>query len=132
MSIRPVVEVALALLAAIIATWIQSRNPALLGSLRQRLVRIPVSLAIMAAAVIPVTVRLAVLPWQPVPVPEISDEFSHILVADTLAHGRLANPPHPLSTHLETLYVLQDPTYASIYPLSNWAGPANGSGNTAL
>jgi len=41
----------------------------------------------------------------------------HLLVADTLANGRLSNPPHPLARHLETQYVLQKPTYSSKYTL---------------
>ena len=45
------------------------------------------------------------------------DEFSHLLVADTLRHFRLANPPHALHQFFETSFVLQEPTYSSIYPL---------------
>ncbi len=66
---------------------------------------------------LPVVLRLLLLPHHPVPVPEIYDEFSHLLLADTLLHGRLANPPHPLHQFFETFFVLQQPTYSSIYPL---------------
>jgi hypothetical protein len=66
--------------------------------------------------VVPVVLRLLLLPNHPVPVPDIYDEFSHLLLADTLLHGRLANPPHPFHEFFETFFVLQQPTYSSIYP----------------
>src|SRR5205085_2877503 len=37
--------------------------------------------------------------------------------ADTLQHLRLANPAHPLHQFFETFFVLQEPTYSSIFPL---------------
>jgi len=68
-------------------------------------------------AALPVALRLLLLGHHPVPTPDIYDEFSHLLVADTLRHFRLANPPHALSQFFETFFVLQQPTYSSIYPL---------------
>jgi hypothetical protein len=68
-------------------------------------------------AVLPVALRLAMLPHHPVPSPDVYDEFGHLLVADTLLHFRLANPPNPLRQFFETFFVLQTPAYASIYPI---------------
>jgi hypothetical protein len=74
------------------------------------------SLAILAAGLFPVAVRMLMLPIAPVPKPSIHDEFSHLLLGDTLASGRLANPPHPLWEHFETIHEIQQPTYSSMYP----------------
>ncbi len=66
---------------------------------------------------LPIALRLALLPQYPIPTPYVSDDFSYILIADTLRHLRLANPPHPLPQFFETYFVLQDPSYVSIFPL---------------
>jgi hypothetical protein len=84
----------------------------------------PSALAIVALTL---TVRLAVLSTAPIPYPTVHDEFGHLLVADTLRHGRLANPPHALASHFESIYVLQHPRYASIYPLGQGAALALGT-----
>ncbi len=68
-------------------------------------------------AILPVALRLLLLPHHPVPSPDIYDEFGHLFVADTLRHFRLANPPHPLHQFFETFFTLQQPTYSSIYPI---------------
>jgi hypothetical protein len=100
-----------ALLVAAAIVWrhrIESRAQKLAG-------RTIWSMVLLAA--LPVVLRLALLPHHPPPTPDVYDEFSHLLVADTLRHFRLANPMHPMHQFFETFFVLQEPRYASIYPL---------------
>ena len=109
--------------------WLKSRlrasSSVLLRPFQRRK---PIVLLLVCLA--PLVLRIALLGVVRPPIPVVADEFSHLFLADTFAAGRVANPPHPMAAHFETLYVLQRPAYASIYPpgrglamaMAKWAG----------
>lgn len=83
-------------------------------------------LSMLLLAVLPVALRLALLPQSPIPTAGGADDFAHLLAGDTLLHGRLANPPHPLHQFFETVFVLQQPAYSSIFPIGQGVALALG------
>jgi len=105
------VEFALAAMLVLMAALRRYVEPA-----ARRLAERPVwSMAFLA--LLPIGLRLALLPRFPVPTPSGADDFSYLLLGDTLAHLRLANPVHPLHQFFEAVFLLQQPTYSSIFPL---------------
>ena len=72
---------------------------------------------LLLLAVLPVILRLALLRGHPVPTPDTADDFSYLLLGDTLAHWRLANPVHPMHRFFEAVFIFQEPSYSSIFPL---------------
>lgn len=73
------------------------------------------SLSVAAVGFAAFFLRLAILPFCPIPVPFITDEFSFLLAADTFASGRLTNPTPAMWVNLESIHVSMKPTYMSMY-----------------
>ena len=65
--------------------------------------------------------RVMLIPLFPIPEPRYHDEFSFLLGADTLLHGRVSNPVHPMWVHFESMHILTCPFYMSAFPLGQAA-----------
>ncbi|MCU1293392.1 MAG: hypothetical protein JWP08_2242, partial [Bryobacterales bacterium] len=74
----------------------------------------PVALGLVLCTVF---LRFLLLPRYPIPVPSGADDFGYWLLADTLRHFRLANSPHAFPEFFEQIFVLQRPTYSSMFNL---------------
>ncbi|MGA2207626.1 MAG: hypothetical protein ABSG10_12935 [Terracidiphilus sp.] len=62
-----------------------------------------------------IVLRLALLPFFPIPLPFVPDDFSFLLAGDTFVHGRLTNPTPAMWTHFESIHITMQPTYQSMY-----------------
>ena len=62
--------------------------------------------------------RAALLPFIGIPDPHINDEYSYLLMSDTFAHHRLANPTPADWQFFETFHITLTPSYHSKYPIA--------------
>src|SRR5437773_1851224 len=86
-GITDFVELGFTVLAVLVLVS-RRKSEAILRWIAERPVVAMLLLALLTAAL-----RLLLLPHHPVPVPAVADDFSYLLLGDTLAHFRLANPP---------------------------------------
>jgi hypothetical protein len=104
-----VLVVAAYLLRSFPSGWFQAAEQSLNRLARRR------ALAVLVVGALALTVRAALLPNVPVPKPGFHDDFGYLLAADTFAHGRLANPTHPMWIHFESIHINQKPSYMPMY-----------------
>ena len=71
--------------------------------------------AVAATGLAALLLRLAILPFCPIPLPFVPNDFSFLLAANTFLLGRLTNPTPAMWIHFESIHITMQPTYTSMY-----------------
>src|SRR5690242_4287840 len=96
-----VLELIFWILVAILAMGLMRLRPAWIDYAEHKL-RLTAQHQGFWLAVFPLSavfLRVALLPWIPIPTPVILDEWSYLVGGDTFAHARLTNPTTPMWIH---------------------------------
>ena len=108
------------------ARWFEALERNLGNLARQR------GLSVITVGLTALSLRAALLPILPIPVPGVTDEYCYLLLSDTFAHGRLTNPTSPMWVHFESPFILWHPTYTTkFYPAQDTKSGNQGSEKTA-
>lgn len=105
--------------ALILLSCLLPRRSAILTFLNRALRRLANKrrAAVLAVMLVVLVGRLALMGSLGIPRPGVHDEFGYLLIADTFAHGRMSNPTPAMWRSLETINVIQSPTYQAQYPI---------------
>jgi hypothetical protein len=118
LGIFPLIQLGFVVALLVLAWCAPKLGESVLSPLERLAVRLASrkNLVLIGIALTAIVARVSLLWLVPVPVPVAHDEFGYLLASDTFAHGRLTNPPHPMWVFLDTINVIQHPTYMSKYP----------------
>src|SRR5271166_2418836 len=111
------IEAASTAIAVAVAFALPRMGSSWFGSIERNFNRIArrKTLSVVLVGVAAFILRLAILPFCPIPLPFVQDDFSFLLSGNTFALGRIANPTPAMWTHFETVQETMQPTYVSMY-----------------